>query len=337
MGSFARRVLAAVAIVAVALLFGGVLFYLLQGVLIIFAGILFGVFLFNLADRTSSVTGLSFKSAFSIVVSGLLLLTVCSAVLMGSQIAGQANQFAQEFTKSVDQVQTRLEQQGIIQWLNSREVKQMIEPQQVAATARNTVTGILWILGSIVLILFLGFYFALQSDTYRRGLVKLVSPEWRPRVEEVLGLISQKLWWWILGRLVGMAVIGVTSTIGLWLLGVPLPLPLGVIAGLLNFIPNLGPLIALLPAVLIASQQGMSTILYVIALYTFLQFVESYFITPLIDQQQVSLPPGLILAAQLLMGMIGGVFGLLLATPLTVTITVLVREFYVKEVLKESM
>jgi predicted PurR-regulated permease PerM len=104
-------------------------------------------------------------------------------------------------------------------------------------------------------------------------------------------------------------------------------------AGLLNFIPNVGPTLALGPPLLFGLQQSPMTAVYVFCLYLGLQFVETYVITPLIEQHQVNLPPGVTIPVQVLFGLVAGVFGVAMATPLAVVVMVLVREYYVKDVL----
>ncbi len=186
-------------------------------------------------------------------------------------------------------------------------------------------------LGSLILVLFLAVYFALDPDLYAHGMAKLAPIERRQRFLEVLSLISDTLWWWILGRLLAMTIIGTLSTLGLWMIGIPMALPLGVLAGLLNFVPNIGPTIALVPPLLFGLQQGTSSAIYVFALYMVLQFIETYIITPVIEQRQVSLPPGVTIPVQALFGLTVGVFGLLMATPAAAVVMVGVREYYVKD------
>ncbi|MEX2172145.1 MAG: AI-2E family transporter [Pirellulales bacterium] len=332
--TFTHRALIVVAIVGVALLAAGALATLFTGLLLLFAGVLLGVFLYESSRRLASAANLGYNAAFAMVVFAFVLLIGATFYFMGSQINQQASEFSEQFTAAVDQIQVRMEQQGWLkQFRDGAQEQQNAAAQQVLATATTAATGVVWAIGAVVLVLFLGFYFALQSNLYRSGLLKLLPLQSRPRVEEVLDKATQKLWRWILGRLAGMVLIGVSAAAGLWMMGVPLPITLGVIAGVLDFIPNIGPLIAAVPAVLFGFQQGPQMALYVAGFYLALQFVESYFITPLIDEQQVELPAGLILASQLLFGMMAGVLGLLLATPLTVVIYVFVRELYVKDTL----
>jgi predicted PurR-regulated permease PerM len=130
-----------------------------------------------------------------------------------------------------------------------------------------------------------------------------------------------------------MAVVGVLTWLGLWLVGVPLAPILGLIAALLALVPNIGPIIAAVPAVLLAFSDGPTTVLMVVGVYIGVQTLESYAITPLIQQERVSLPPALIISMQLLMGVLFGVLGLALATPMAALGLTLVREVYVQRYL----
>ena len=126
---------------------------------------------------------------------------------------------------------------------------------------------------------------------------------------------------------------GITA-LGLWLIGVPYALTLAVIAGLLSFIPNIGPVLALIPALLVALMQGPSTILWVTALYMGTQFFESYFLTPYLQQEVVEIPPAFALIMQVLFGVMAGALGVVLAVPITAAGMVVVRMLYVEDYLE---
>jgi predicted PurR-regulated permease PerM len=143
--------------------------------------------------------------------------------------------------------------------------------------------------------------------------------------------------WWLIGRLMDMTLVGVLSGVGLWLLGIPLALSLGILAGLLNFIPNIGPLLAAVPAVLLALTEGAPQALYVIILYMGIQSLESYLVVPLIQKKLISMPPVLIFIAQLSMALMFGVLGLLLATPMAAVLLVLVKMIYIEDILGEEI
>jgi predicted PurR-regulated permease PerM len=134
-----------------------------------------------------------------------------------------------------------------------------------------------------------------------------------------------------------MIVVGLLTAVGLWALGMPLALTLGLLAALLTFIPNLGPTLAVVPAALLALLQSPTKSLYVILLYLVIQAVESYLLIPLVQRQAVSLPPALTITAQVLLGILVGGFGLVLATPLTAAVMVLVRMLYIEDALGDSV
>ncbi len=202
------------------------------------------------------------------------------------------------------------------------------------------ITGVfsstLGILANAILVAFIGLYLALAPGTYITGLVRLFPKQRRARMNEVLETAGETLRRWLVGRAILMVVNGVFTALGLWILGIPLALTLGTIAGLLNFVPNIGPIIAGVPAVLIAWTLGPVPALYVLLLYIFLQSLDGYVLTPLVQQRTVSLAPALTITAQLLFGVLAGTMGLLLATPLTAATLVFIRKLYLEDVLGEE-
>ena len=152
----------------------------------------------------------------------------------------------------------------------------------------------------------------------------------RGSLREVLAAVGSTLRWWLWGKLLGMLVIGVLTTLGLWRLGVPLALTLGLLAALLTFIPNIGPILAVIPAALLDSP---AKALYVLGLYLPIQTVESYLITPLVQRLTISMPSALTITAQLVLGVLLGAMGVVLATPLTAAAVVLMKMLYVEDAL----
>jgi predicted PurR-regulated permease PerM len=129
----------------------------------------------------------------------------------------------------------------------------------------------------------------------------------------------------------------VLTGLGLWLVGIPLAWTLGLIAGLLDFVPNIGPLIGFLPAFLLAMAMGPTKALWVAVVYVLVQTIEGYLVTPLVQKRAVDLPPALTITGQLLMGVLAGPLGVLLATPLLAVGMVLVKILYVEETLGDEM
>ena len=172
-------------------------------------------------------------------------------------------------------------------------------------------------------------YFAAQPNLYRRGLLLLAPVKSRPRLGEALDESGRALRYWLGGQLVAMAVTGLLVGITMWLLDVPAPLGLGLVAGLLDFVPLVGPLIAAIPALLLAFTVSPQTTLFVLIAYTIIQQIEGNILQPLVQQRAVSLPPALLLFSLFAASSLFGLAGLLLAAPLTVVAFVLVNRLYV--------
>jgi len=332
--AFARRVFVGAVVVvttaAVVWLAGQVIHVLLA----LFAGVLMAVFLVHLYRLVARWTGLSDRIAFALVVLVLLAVSVGGAIGMGSRIVSQSTELTGLLPEAWAQFQQRLEDhpwgRTLLNQLDQLEGGSTSGFQLVRA-AGNYASVTLGILASVVVILFVGLYLAYEPGVYVEGAVQLVPPRHRARMREVLQTLGHTLWNWLIGRFIGMAIVWALTTIGLALIGVPLALTLGFLAGLLNFIPNIGPIVSVVPAALLALSQGTVQVVYVILLFTAVQLVESYVITPQVQKHMVSLPPALTISAQLLMGVLLGFMGLLLATPLCAAALVLVRMLYVGE------
>jgi len=203
------------------------------------------------------------------------------------------------------------------------------------AVATTAVFATFGALGTFILILFIGLYGAADPGRYREGFLMLIAPPGRARAEEVLDNAAGTLRGWLTAQLISMSVVGVLTWAGLWLLGIPLALVLGLIAALLAFIPNIGPVLAAVPALLLAVSQGWSTVFWVGTVYVGVQTLESYVITPLVQLEKVSLPPLLVIGFQMLFGVLFGVLfgilGLMLATPTAALTMSLTRDLYVED------
>jgi predicted PurR-regulated permease PerM len=162
---------------------------------------------------------------------------------------------------------------------------------------------------NVVVVLVVGIYLASQPELYSNGIKHLLPFGARRRAGEVLSAMDTALGHWLLGRFGLMIINGGFMAVALSLLGVPLALTLGLIAGLLNFVPNFGPFIAGVPAVLIAFVQSPQTALYTAAVYLVVQMVDGYILTPLVDRKSVELPPVVTLTSQLLLGSCSALLG----------------------------
>ena len=148
--------------------------------------------------------------------------------------------------------------------------------------------------------------------------------------------MAESMFRWIIGRFIAMLLTGVGTAIVLAVLGVPMPITIGIATGLLTFIPNIGGIIALVLAALMALSQGPMTVVWVVVAYGAIQLVESNLITPMIQQYQTSIPPALLISFQLIFGVLNGFLGIMIATPLLAAILPMVKEFWIKDALGDS-
>jgi predicted PurR-regulated permease PerM len=178
------------------------------------------------------------------------------------------------------------------------------------------------VLAGIVLVIFLSIYFAIDPSVYRRGLLHLVPPGSREQTEEVLTAIAVTLRKWLVTQLIAMVVIGTVTTIVLMALKVRAAVPLGILAGLLEFVPTLGPVLSAVPAIAMGFVDSPQKALAVGIAYIGIQFVENHLLIPILMKQGLNLPPALTIIMQSLMALVFGVMGLLVAVPMLAAIMI---------------
>ena len=301
--------------------------------LVIFAGLLFGVFFSGGGEWLARHIGFARGWGIGLVVLLIILALAGVFLAFAPAAAEQFDQLVQEVPEAIERLRARIADYAWGEELIRRAAPGALMSNADEGTAATAVVTTFGALGNFVIMLIVGLYVALDPQTYRRGLVSILAPSMRTAGDEVLCKATDTLKNWLVAQLMAMAVVGSLTWLGLWLIGVPLAPILGLIAALLAFIPNIGPIIAAVPAVLLGFSDGPTTALMVVGVYVGVQTLESYAITPLIQQEKVSLPPVLIISMQLLMGVLFGILGLALATPMAALGMTLVREGYVQRYL----
>lgn len=200
----------------------------------------------------------------------------------------------------------------------------------------NFVSSIVRIITGIVLIFALALFLVWSPDVYVRGFLSLFPKDLRPRFSEVLDEVGQSLWLWLTGQGVAMLIIGTLTGLGLWIIGMKFALMLGLIAGLFQIIPYLGPFISAVPGIVLALAQSPKEALFAGAVYLGVQFVEGNFVTPTVLRSKASLPPVLTLISTVALGLVFGPLGFIIATPLTLVGLVIYRELYGEMILGEK-
>ncbi len=187
-----------------------------------------------------------------------------------------------------------------------------------------------------IILIFGTLYFAANPGMYQRGIVLLFPPEHRPRLESTMNAAAETLRWWMAGKLLLMAYVAVATTVGLMILGVPMAITLGLFAGLMDFVPNFGPLISFIPAALIAITIDPMTLLWVAVIYYGTQLTENYILTPIVQNRVANLPPAVTIFSQITLGILFGALGLLFATPLAAATLVFIRRLHVESQTADS-
>ncbi len=325
LAAYTYRVLIAVGIAALAVL----AWQLADVLMLVFGGVVLASALRALADPLPRLTGLSPRVSLALVVLLLVAGLVGAFWLTGEQLAVQLRQLTELLPGGADDVREWLERTPFGAWVVELSQRGLEVAQGSLSGLARFASTTFGAVANGVLITFLALYLAADPGLYRRGLVTLVPHSGRSRVAAALDATGEVLKRWLMGQLVAMMTVGAITGIGLWLLDVPLAMSLALIAGVLEFIPFIGPILSAVPALLVAFTQDGWTPLYVLLLYFFIQQVEGNVLMPVIQKWAVSLPPALGLLGVVIFGLLFGVLGVLFATPLMVVVMVFVQKLYV--------
>ena len=328
-----RTVETSVIALGVAVLFI-LLWYIGDAFLVIFAGVLFGALLDAANKGVGRVLRLDRRLRFALVLALFAIAIVGFFATWGVLAAQQLAAFLSTLDQEIQRWRSIIADSQFGRFLGERGgdlVPLLPDPAGMLTRATTAITGIFGIIGSAILIVMLGIFFAYDPPSYRDGVLRLLPPDTRDRVREVLDEAGSALRWWLVGIAINMSVIGAFTMVGLILIGVPHAVVLGVQAGLFAFVPTIGPVLAAIPILLVSLTQSYTTVFWALALYAAVQTLESNVLTPLVQMEMVLLHPATILMVQLFMFALFGAAGLALATPLTAVGKVFVQRLYVED------
>lgn len=329
---FIRRVLIVIALAALAAL----VWRLADVLLLAFGAVVVAVILRALADLIARYIHSSKRWSLAIAVVMILAAVALILFLFGRQMQAQLGELARVLPPAGEYV---LGEFGVDARKLSEQLPNMLGsglPREILGRVAAFGLTVLGGLSDLLVVVVAGVFLAADPELYRSGLVKLFPPSQHRRITDALDAAGTALRLWLLGQLVAMALVGILVGAALWAIGLPSPLALALIAALGEFVPFVGPILAALPALVIAVSQSTEMLLWTLGAFVVVQQIESNLITPLVQREAVELPPALSLLSVLAFGVVFGPAGLVLAVPLTVVAFVLVKKLYVRETLGEE-
>jgi predicted PurR-regulated permease PerM len=338
--TFVQRTLTVIALGSLALAIWLLAWNALEVFLLAFIGLLLAVALATPASALASRTRVPHWLALGIVAMTLVALIAVGAWFLGDALLVQVTGFIEDLPQIVERLQSTL--QRLPFGPEAIEAVEDVEPLGIAdpamvATAAGFLGGLIEFGIRIVFVVFLALFLAAAPSRYREGIVRLIPPQGQRRANEVFAELTITIQGWILGQLASMLLVGVLATVGLLVIGVQYALLLGLFAGVAELIPIFGPLIAWVPAVLVAFAEGPTQALWVTGLYLVIQQLEGNAIQPMVQRFAVDLPQALTVVAVLGGGVLFGPIGLFIGTPLVAIVLVLIKMLYLHDVLGQSI
>jgi len=311
-----------------------------QVIIMLYMGILFSVFLSGLAYLIKKKINISYRTAVTLTILTLFILAMLGGWLMGREAVTDFSEMIKKLPKVEQTIKDELSKHkwgNALLHLSSKTKKFW----SMSGGLLNNLTGLfsetIGIAVTIAIILITGIYMSLNPNLYLRGFIKLFPPERRKITKDTLNATGNALRLWLIGRLITMVGIGLLTGVGFFIAGMPNALSLSLLAGLLSFVPFLGPIAAIVPAVLVAVFHNIMLLVPVGIIFAIAHIFEGYLITPLIQQRTVDLPPVVLIVAQITIGMLLGIPGIIIATPLTLTIIVFIQKVYIGDFLGDSV
>jgi predicted PurR-regulated permease PerM len=324
---FIQRVLFVILAIA-----GGLLIFKLLGLwLLIFGAIVIATVLRALAEPLIKYTPLNDTLAVLTVLLLVLALITITFTLFGYELVQQAHNLGKQLPAAWAALQTRLQVLG----LGDEVQKQMQALGQQAGSVASKLPiiagNVFSALANLLVAIIAGIILAINPRKYRDGVVFLIADRHKEKVRDAMNVAGHALRLWFVGQFISMVLVGTLTGFGLWILGVPSALALGMVSGLAQFVPIVGPVVSAGPGLLLAMMSGWQTLLWALVIYVGVSQLESNFITPMVQRSIASIPVIVTLFAVIGFAGLLGAMGVLFAMPLTVIIYTLVRRLYTGE------
>ena len=333
LGIFVRRLVLTIVIIAIAVAF----WRLIDVLVLLFGASLSAIGLHAAARGVMRLTGVCHSIALAAVILIVLIGVAAVSWVFGTMIVAQFENLIQAVPVGISLLLDRLRNSPYgLQLLEQARGVNVLGATSWATAAFTTVVRSVTIgIGYAGVTLFVAVYLAAQPERYCRLCLRLVPSSSRATITYLFDVTADILQRWLIGQVIIMTVIGLLSGIGLWLLGIEAAFTLGLIGGLLCFIPYVGAILAAVPATLVALTQGPLNAGAVVLMYACVHLIEGNFITPMIQAEATSLPPVLALLSTVAVSLLFGPSAVLLAAPLTLFLMSVIEILYVQERLGE--
>jgi predicted PurR-regulated permease PerM len=300
--------------------------------LLLFAATLIALILTSVGNGLRRVLPLGRKMALLAVLLLLGLATAGLSLLVGPSILDQLAELAETLPAVFSDVVGKVQASPVFQRLEN-----LLPDVQDMASEGPGVGGVFsstFAAGSsFIFIVFTALFLAASPDLYIRVFIRLFPPALRPDIGHSVERVTGTLKSWLLGQFISMTVVGTLTGVALAVAGVPLPVVLGILAGLGEFIPFVGPVLVSIPALLFAFSEGTDKFFIVVAIILGIQLLEGNVIMPIVQRKVVELPPVITLTSMLLLGGLFGLLGLFVAAPLVAMVLILIEEWHLKRYL----
>ncbi len=326
-----RRVFRTTVVVLATAAAAYVIWLLVDLLLLLFACALVSLILLTVTRVIRRNARLPFAAALTLAVLGLLGLIVGASWFFGATLQGEFAELATRLPSAWANLQPRLRTSPVGSAILDQAQALAPSGQTIVNAATTALAAVGGALSGLAIVLVGGLYLAAQPTLYSVGLLRMVPARAQKTAAETLDAISESLRNWLKGQALGMLFVGVGTGLGLWLVGVPAAWAIGLVAGLAEFVPYAGIIVAGIPAVVLAFGQGTDTGLWTIGVLIAVQQLQGNLVMPLLQNRMVDLPPAITIFGIIAAGILFGVAGVLLATPLTIVVLVLVRRLYLGE------
>ena len=327
---FANKVWITVGITTFAVIIVFIIFRTFNAFLLVLAASLIALFFSAVSGRIKMWTGL--KNGVSLALTIALMVVVVGLFfwLVGAEAQNQYKEMQEAVPVIIDNAQSYLNKSDVGQKV-SQYISDIENQKKVLPFLQNFFKSSFGVFGDLYIVIFLALFISISPFDYINGAVNLVPRRGKVKAKHLFTDIGFNLKKWIKGAIISGLSVFIMSAVGLLILGVDMWLILAISAGLLNVIPNFGPIIAMIPAVLVALLTSPTQALMVAGLYLTVQIIESNLITPNVQKKLLNTPPALLILFQVLMGTLTGGWGIVLAVPMLVIVITMVKYLYLDD------